>query len=291
MKIMKNLVCRFAFVLSLCGASEITACSMSHKMDTAYPNPSFTELLNTRSPSTGSTEYGSSSSLTNMQAPYQAVPLEKYYTFCPPIANSAPHCEDVSGSYPMPAQLALSADKDYDSRLLGALAYSVPPQMTVDESSIVEIRITKSTILSIQKLIGQDMPTEPRYAVIKVATDMRATLTGDDLEVQRVTPADPTLDWTKIGAAKNDYGDWRWKVTPRSPGRKEIRLDAYARDSRDGDITVRHVYSDKIDVNANPTEIWSNFGQWAVGHITWIVSAILIPLGGWLLAKLRLRHS
>ena len=160
----------------------------------------------------------------------------------------------------------------------GKILFNPPRKMKVGLKERVEVRIAKT--------IEEDLTAGLRgrgvveIEGIQVATFMKVRLKGDNFDIK-------TLSHEEQIITEKGFTHWAWDVTPLKSGILDllltvtvrIKIPNYADEKKDIDIFKR-----QIKVKVNPPYAIRKFIE---NYWKWIITAVLIPMGCWILKKWR----
>jgi hypothetical protein len=158
----------------------------------------------------------------------------------------------------------------------GQLVENIPRRMRVGIPVMVEARIAKADVRALAEgLQGGGAAFRHEVMVTKaMSVRLRAPDGGFIIEARS-----PETQWIEnvLGIASDDFASWRWTLTARERGRRQLQLIVSARTvSLDG-LTAETALPDQvIDV-----KVGINYGRTASRWAGWITAAVV----GGLLAR------
>lgn len=201
--------------------------------------------------------------------------LERYEGF-PAVRNSPERGDRTVLRHPEPDP-QITPGIVIDQLEEASFAYTVPWKVNIDETFDVQLLVNpaKSVAEVVEELEG-----EGHGGQLLISQIVRAELVSDDFEVMPLTPAAQGVD----GVFSTE---WRWQLTPRSPGKdKRVRISVSALVTVDGEKVERYIdtYDGVIYVDVTNQQ---RITKWFEENWKWFFSAILVPLLGWLALKIR----
>jgi hypothetical protein len=157
----------------------------------------------------------------------------------------------------------------------GSIAFNAPDSMLFGQSQ--EMRLLLSPELSVDavkdKLRG--MPGIIEGAVVRIAPQMEARLSGQSFDVNPITPERQVV-------ARNEATEWRWEVTPKTTGSQRLFLALNV--SIEGTSRTLRTFDRTIQVQVTLGQRFSGFVS---NNWQWLWTTALVPLAGWLWKRRR----
>ena len=199
-----------------------------------------------------------------------------------PSAAAAP--EEAANAAPA---AAADAGPDYDAldkalaRLRQAsIAYDVPQEMDIDDTRVLRLLISlAATVDDLKKALNDGQPGGVDGATVKVSPVMEAHLSGPGFKI-----AADTNEEQPVGAQATT--EWRWQIAPQQSGEQLLALVLNARVSIDGSNTEYMIRSWDKTIKVRVTA-WSRVLGFVSEHVEWLWGLIVVPVGGFVLTKLR----
>lgn len=162
------------------------------------------------------------------------------------------------------------------------IAFNAPTIMTVGQSQNITLLLDLDRAIA-DLLKGITDEGERRGFRVRVSDRMEAHLKGDAFAVSAMTPVEQPI-------VAGESTEWRWQVTPQKSGRHALFLTLNAFVEVRGvekPKTIR-TFDHRVEVDVRP------FAERAEDFLTenwqWLWTALLLPAGGWIIARLRGRR-
>jgi hypothetical protein len=151
----------------------------------------------------------------------------------------------------------------------GQLVENIPRRMRVGIPVVVEARVAKADVKALAEgLQGGGAAYRHEIVVTKaMSVRLRAPDGGFWIETRS-----PETQWIEnvLGLSSDDYASWRWTVTPRERGRKQLQLIVSARTVGGDGLTAETALPDQvIDVR-----VGINYGRAMGKWVGWTVAAV-----------------
>jgi hypothetical protein len=155
-----------------------------------------------------------------------------------PEPESEPAPELAPASVPMPVPIELPAkppaatplsplDEALQQMKTGTLAFNTPHEMALLEPTLIHLVLSpRSDDPSVAALVLGPGPVAVEHA--RYSSTVEARLTGDGFQIDEVTAASQPV-------SQMEPTEWRWQVTPRTPGQRSLFLNVYAVVTLDGE--------------------------------------------------------
>lgn len=158
------------------------------------------------------------------------------------------------------------------------LAFNAPSTLRLEEPAVIQVLLSGRR--SIRRLQEQLTAFGRREgARIKASDAMEANLAGTGFRIEAITPAAQPVS----GAGATE---WKWEVEPTKTGTRRLHLTLSAildLEGKESLYTVR-TFERKLEVHVPLRERLSGF----VGrNWQWLWTALLLPVGGWMLSRRR----
>jgi len=152
----------------------------------------------------------------------------------------------------------------------GQLIENIPRRMRAGIPVVVEARVAKADVKALAEgLQGGGAAYRHEIVVTKaMSVRLRAPDGGFWIETRS-----PETQWIEnvLGLSSDDYASWRWTVTPRERGRKQLQLIVSARTVGADGLTAETALPDQvIDVRVG-INLGRTMGRW----VGWIAAAII----------------
>lgn len=228
----------------------------------------------------------------NVQQPPAQV--ESVVTSTGPTKKGARRPHETLVSETAPTSAPPSADPDQvlqnavDSLPVGKVLFNHPSEMKMGEAKEVQVRITRdvaidiSTGLTTPGTATKDQITEQQQ--IKVSTSMKVQLHGEPyFDVKPLTDEEQLI-------SKTGFTEWKFTVIPLQGGKWPLHLTVTAVVHAADREKVKNleVLDEQVTVQVSTLEVVEAFigNNWQ-----WLIGTIFIPVGAWLLPKLRKKKS
>ena len=185
-----------------------------------------------------------------------------------PQAHSAPSSRPPQAGPPGGvAQRANPASRTIEA---GQLVENIPRVMTVGVPMLVEARIAKGGV----RVITHTMqgPGQPQRHEILVSKAMSVRLRAST-QAFTVETASPETQWIEnnLGSLGDDFASWRWTITPKTRGKKQLQLIVSARTVGGDGLAAETVLPDQVIA----VKVRTNFARTARKWGGWIAAAIV----------------
>jgi hypothetical protein len=158
----------------------------------------------------------------------------------------------------------------------GQLVENIPRRMRVRVPVVVEARIARADVKALAEGLQGGGAAFRHEVVVTKAMSVRLRAPEGGFSIENRSPETQWIE-NVLGLGSDDFASWRWTVTPRSRGRRQLQLIVSARTVGADGVTAETALPDqlvdvKVAINYGRT-----LGRWA----GWIGAAIV----GGLLAK------
>lgn len=158
----------------------------------------------------------------------------------------------------------------------GQLVENIPRRMRVGVPVIAEARIARAHVKALTEGLQGGGAAFPHEILITKAMSVRLRAPDGGFSIENRSPETQWIE-NVLGFGADDYASWRWTVTPRARGRRQLQLIVSARTMGSDGMTAETALPDQIvDV-----KIAINYGRTLMRWSGWIAAAII----GGLLAK------
>jgi hypothetical protein len=160
----------------------------------------------------------------------------------------------------------------------GQLVENIPRRMRVGVPVVVEARVAKADVKALAEgLQGGGAAYRHEIVVTKaMSVRLRAPDGGFWIETRS-----PETQWIEnvLGLSSDDYASWRWTVTPRDRGRKQLQLIVSARTVGSDGLTAETALPDQvIDVRVG-INYGRTMGKWAGWAAAAVIGGLLARFG------------
>ena len=152
----------------------------------------------------------------------------------------------------------------------GQLVENIPRIMKVGIPMLVEARIAKGGVRVVtQSMQGGGQPHRHEVLITKaMSVRLRAPANGFTVET-----SSPETQWIEnnLGALGDDYASWRWTITPKTTGKKQLQLIVSARTVGSDGLAAETVLPDQII----SVKVRTNYGHVAKRWGGWMAAAVV----------------
>lgn len=175
-----------------------------------------------------------------------------------------------------------------DSLPVGKVLFNHPTEMKMGEAREVQVRISRdvaadlSSGLTPSGTAAKDQIMEQQQ--IKVSTSMKVQVHGEPyFDVKPLTDEEQLID-------KSGFTEWKFTVIPLQGGKWPLHLTVTAVVHAADREKVKNleVLDEQVTVQVSTLEVVESFigNNWQ-----WLIGTIIVPIGAWLLPKLRKKKS
>ncbi len=158
----------------------------------------------------------------------------------------------------------------------GQLVENIPRKMRAGVPVVVEARIARADVKALAEGLQGGGAAFRHEVVVTKAMSVRLRAPDGGFSVENRSPETQWIE-NVLGFGNDDYASWRWTVTPRTRGRRQLQLIVSARTVGADGVTAETALPDQVvDVKVS-INYARTLGRWA----GWIAAAVL----GGLLAK------
>ncbi len=151
----------------------------------------------------------------------------------------------------------------------GQLVENIPRSMTVGIPMLVEARIAKGGVRVVaQGMQGAGQPQRHEILVTK-AMSVRLRAPANGFVVENASPETQWID-NNLGALGDDFASWRWTITPKTSGKKQLQLVVSARTVGSDGLAAETVLPDQIigvKVRTNYSKVVKRWSGWVAAAI------------------------
>ncbi len=181
--------------------------------------------------------------------------------------TSSPRKSPVSGP-----KSPNSVDRLLDRMEFGAIAFNVPANININDTSQIQLLLSLSeTVDKLKRLIVREGMKVG--ATIRVSNRMEARLSGYMFQITAITPEIQAV-------SKNRNTQWKWEIHPKKEGKHRLHLTLTALLEIDGHSTPRTIraFDKEIEITVTRTQKFIGF---ITGNWQWLWAAIFVPIVGW----------
>jgi hypothetical protein len=167
----------------------------------------------------------------------------------------------------------------------GQLVENIPRKMRVGVAKVVEARIARADVKALAEGLQGKGAVYSHEVVVTKAMSVRLRAPEGGFSVENRSPE---TQWIENVLSGDDFASWRWTVTPRERGRRQLQLIVSARTvGADGTTAETALPDQTIDVKVaiNYTRTMSRWAGWIAAAI---VGGVLAKFGesGFVILKL-----
>lgn len=158
----------------------------------------------------------------------------------------------------------------------GQLVENIPRRMRVGVPVVAEARIARADVKALADGLAGGGAAFHHEVVVTKAMSVRLRAPDGGFTIENRSPETQWIE-NILGIGNDDFASWRWTVTPRGRGRRQLQLIVSARTIGADGMTAETALPDQIvDVRVS-----INYARTAGRWIGWISAAVI----GGLLAK------
>jgi hypothetical protein len=186
-----------------------------------------------------------------------------------PLPSLSPSPSPTPMASPLPDDFAKNDYIDQYGTIPGKLIENMPKQMRVDETELIEARITRNLSDEIYKnLQGQGRPTPHD---LPITADMKVEMIADPSEFD-IRPMS-----SSIQSVAGSYAEWRWDVTPISSGIHKLTIRATLTKNQGQTFKDLGFYDYPVEVTVNPMYLTT---KWLAGNWDKLSAVLGITVAG-----------
>jgi hypothetical protein len=163
----------------------------------------------------------------------------------------------------------------------GLIAYSVPKIMTVGNSYLIKIRITKEKNKTMLVVGDRNIPIADENSNISVESINVSPIMSANLSVSESTFKVDKLSTEYQNITLKGYTEWSWNIIPIKGGDNLLKLSVKIRIKENGESYYKDivVFDKKVNIKSN---IKFNIITWFSENWQWLFVVIFIPIIKWL---------
>lgn len=158
----------------------------------------------------------------------------------------------------------------------GQLIENIPRRMRVALPVVVEARIARADVKALAEGLAGGGAVFRHEVVVTKAMSVRLRAPEGGFSIENRSPETQWIE-NVLGLASDDFASWRWTVTPRTRGKRQLQLIVSARTVGADGVTAETALPDQVI----EVRVATNYGRTAKRWAGWIAAAVL----GGLLAK------
>jgi hypothetical protein len=158
----------------------------------------------------------------------------------------------------------------------GQLIENIPRRMRVALPVVVEARIARADVKALAEGLAGGGAVFRHEVVVTKAMSVRLRAPEGGFTIENRSPETQWIE-NVLGLGSDDFASWRWTVTPRTRGKRQLQLIVSARTVGADGVTAETALPDQVI----EVRIATNYGRTAKRWAGWIAAAVV----GGLLAK------
>jgi hypothetical protein len=169
----------------------------------------------------------------------------------------------------------------------GQLVENIPRRMRVGIPVVAEARIARADVKALAEGLAGGGAAFRHEVVVTKAMSVRLRAPDGGFTIENRSPETQWIE-NVLGLGSDDFASWRWTVTPRTRGRRQLQLIVSARTVGADGITAETALPDQIV----EVKVAINYARTAARWIGWIAAAVIGGLlakfgeTGWVIAQL-----
>jgi hypothetical protein len=169
----------------------------------------------------------------------------------------------------------------------GQLVENIPRRMRVGVPVVVEARIARADVKALAEGLQGGGAAYRHEVVVTKAMSVRLRAPDGGFSIENRSPETQWIE-NVLGLGNDDYASWRWTVTPRARGSRQLQLIVSARTVGADGMTAETALPDQlVDVRV-AINYARTFGKWVGWILAAVIGGALAKFGetGWVIAKL-----
>lgn len=169
----------------------------------------------------------------------------------------------------------------------GQLVENIPRRMRLGVPVVAEARIARADVKALAEGLAGGGAAFRHEVVVTKAMSVRLRAPDGGFTIENRSPETQWIE-NVLGLGSDDYASWRWTVTPRARGRRQLQLIVSARTVGADGMTAETALPDQIvevKVAINYARTAARWAGWAAAAL---VGGLLAKFGetGWVIAQL-----
>lgn len=152
----------------------------------------------------------------------------------------------------------------------GQLVENIPRTMKVDVPALAEISIARTDVKNLAESLSGPAPTHRHKLMITKAMSVRLRAPDGGFFIETASPETQWID-NNLGIEADDYAIWRWKVTPKTRGRKRLQVIVSARTVGTDGLAAETALPDQVI----EVRVKTNFAKSAKHLAGWTTAAVI----------------
>ncbi len=157
----------------------------------------------------------------------------------------------------------------------GQLVENIPRTMTVGIPMLVEARIAKGGVRVVTQAMQGDGQPQRHEILVTKAMSVRLRAPANGFVIENSSPETQWID-NNLGALGDDFASWRWTITPKTSGKKQLQLVVSARTVGSDGLAAETVLPDQVI----GVKVRTNYSKVAKRWSGWVAAAIVGGLLG-----------
>jgi hypothetical protein len=152
----------------------------------------------------------------------------------------------------------------------GQLVENIPRRMRIGIPVVVEARVANADVKALAEGLQGGGAAYRHEVVVTKAMSVRLRAPDGGFWIETRSPETQWIE-NVLGLSSDDYASWRWTVTPRERGRKQLQLIVSARTVGADGLTAETALPDQvIDVRVG-INYSRTMGRW----VGWVAAAVI----------------
>jgi hypothetical protein len=158
----------------------------------------------------------------------------------------------------------------------GQLVENIPRRMRARIPVVVEARIARADVKALADGLQGSGAAYRHEVMMTKAMSVRLRAPDGGFIIENRSPETQWIE-NVLGLSADDFASWRWTVTPREPGRRQLQLIVSARTVAADGLTAETALPDQVI----EVKVGINYAHTASRSVGWLVAAV----AGGLLAR------
>jgi hypothetical protein len=162
----------------------------------------------------------------------------------------------------------------------GTIAFNAPNSMNIGDTKGIQLLLGSKTPGELESMIEEEGETEGH--AVRVSDRMVATLTGTEFEIKNITP-----ERQAPAVGGQEVTQWKWDIKALKAGRQHINFgwNAVIRLQGSEESVTIGTFKRTIAVHVIDAPWYRRVWIYVSDNWHWLWTAILVPVGGWLLRR------
>jgi hypothetical protein len=158
----------------------------------------------------------------------------------------------------------------------GQLVENIPRRMRAGLPVVVEARIARSDVKALADGLQGGGAAYRHEVLVTKAMSVRLRAPDGGFVIENRSPETQWIE-NVLGLSADDFASWRWTVTPREPGRRQLQLIVSARTVAPDGLTAETALPDQVI----EVKVGINYARTMGRSLSWLAAAV----AGGLLAR------